>query len=104
MKGRGGFTLAEVTVAGAILILLWLLVMKSFTLCGQLMSRTSQAEEMEQWLELYVATGKKPEASRDVTVQVGSLGEWKVTVDCYETKENGVEVFLKTLRDDDDES
>lgn len=104
MKGRGGFTLAEVTVAGAVLILLSLLVMKSVTLCGRLMNRTSQAEAMEQRLESYLAGGGEPEASHEVTVQVGSLGEWKVTVDCYEMEENGVRVFLKTLRDDGNES
>lgn len=103
MKGRGGFTLAEVTVAGAVLILLSLLVMKSFTLCGRLMNRTSQAEAMEQRLESYLANGGRPEASHDVAIQVGSLGEWKVTVDCYEIEENGVRVFLKTLRDESDE-
>lgn len=102
-KARGGFTLAEVTAAGAVLILLSLIAMQGVTVCGRLVERSERRRSQERALELYIAENGVPSESRDVTLLAGDLGEWEVRIGTYTAEVDGRTIVLKTLVDADEE-
>lgn len=97
MKRCGGYTLVEVTTAGAVLILASLIAAKGFVLCGQLLNRDQESRTMEQILELRTAVAPEPDKVYNSTLILGDIGEWEVTIQTYQIKKGRLKWELKAV-------
>lgn len=102
-RGCGGFTLVEIVVSGALLVLLALMMARGFTVCNNLVLRNRQFREADEKLEERIVWKNPPAMRERVTLEAGDYGTWDVVIDTYETKTEQVDTSFKILRIKDDE-
>lgn len=101
--GCGGFTLVEVVVSGALLLLLALMMAQGFAACNHLFLRNSQFRKADEKLEARIIQEDSPESRERVTLEARDYGIWEVEIDTYEMMTGDTTVSFKILRKNDDE-
>lgn len=99
----GGFSLVEVVVSGALLLLLALMMAQGFVACNNLVLRNSQLRKADEKLEERIIHENLPENRERVTLEVGDYGPWDVEIDTYKIKTGDTTISFKILRKNDDE-
>lgn len=97
-RNRGGYTLVEVLVSGALLLLLSLMMARGFAACSRLELRSQHLRRADELLEEQMVQGSPPAASEQVTLEVGDYGNWNVEINTYKIKEENMEVSFQILR------
>lgn len=98
IRKRGGFTLVEVMVSGALLVLLSLLVVQGFSVCGRLEMRSSRFRAAEEKLEARIVREGRPSRMEHVTLKVGDGIIWDADIYVYELHSGDARVSFKVLR------
>lgn len=106
MKGRrDGFTLSEMVVSGAVLIIASMMMVQVLTVSGGLLMKSERLNRQQESLEWNVLKGVEPSRSESVSVDVSGYGSWDVVIDTYDStpQKNKGSIHFKTVRNGADE-
>lgn len=96
---RGGFTLVEVVVSGALLVLLSLMVAQGFSAYIRLGQRSSRMRKAEELLENQIVREEKAFYTEKVTLEFEDDKTWDVDIVTHKLQSGDVSVSFKVLKD-----
>ena len=102
-RGCGGYTLVEIVVSGALLVLLALLMARGFAVSNHMVLRNRQFREADEKLEERIVWKDPPDMRERVTLEARDYGTWEAVIDTYESQTEDIDTSFKILRINDDE-
>lgn len=97
-NSRSGFTLVEVVVSGALLIMFSLMMAQGFSVCSHLLLRSSQKRAADESLEEAAALGESSDRMEAVSLEIGEYGTWDVEIYTYEAQAGDSGTSFQILR------
>lgn len=101
-RGRGGFTLVEVVVSGAVLVIAAMMLSQVLSVSDGLLQKSRNFKIQQEKLEWDILKGIQPSEAEAVTIEISGHGNWEVTVETYEQElgDHKGTICIRTVRNE----